>query len=136
MRALVSSDSLLLSSPGAVQTKFSNVRYKGDDAKANAVYDGIIPLNANDVADSVLFSATRQAVLCIPLLHYADDIMLLHMHKVVDTTIYCDETKYEIWSSVYAHTEHVICISHLSCIKLYISIGGGICLQLADTCTT
>ena len=46
-------------SKGCACAEFSNVRFKGDDAKADAVYDGIIPLNAHDVADSVLYAATR-----------------------------------------------------------------------------
>ena len=46
-------------SPGAVQTEFSNVRYKGDDTAANATYEGMQPLLASDIADQVLFAATR-----------------------------------------------------------------------------
>lgn len=49
-------------SPGAVQTEFSKIRYSGDEEKAAAVYDGIIPLSGADVADNVLYAATRYAV--------------------------------------------------------------------------
>jgi NADP-dependent 3-hydroxy acid dehydrogenase YdfG len=45
--------------PGAADTEFSLVRFKGDEEAADAVYKGFEPLTADDVADSVLFIATR-----------------------------------------------------------------------------
>jgi 3-hydroxy acid dehydrogenase/malonic semialdehyde reductase len=42
-------------------TEFSNVRFKGDDARAGKIYEGTSPLTAVDVADTVYWVATRPA---------------------------------------------------------------------------
>ena len=47
--------------PGLVSTEFSLVRFEGDAARAAAVYEGLTPLTADDVADVVAFVATRPA---------------------------------------------------------------------------
>lgn len=47
--------------PGMVETNFSVVRYRGDKAKADAFYKGIVPLCGADVADVAFYAASAPA---------------------------------------------------------------------------
>lgn len=51
--------------PGACETEFSLVRFKGDAKKAKAVYDGFTPLTPDDVAASVYYVCTLPKHVCI-----------------------------------------------------------------------
>jgi NADP-dependent 3-hydroxy acid dehydrogenase YdfG len=51
--------------PGAADTEFSVVRFKGDAEKANAVYNGYTPLMAEDIADTIWYVANTPAHVCI-----------------------------------------------------------------------
>jgi 3-hydroxy acid dehydrogenase/malonic semialdehyde reductase len=51
--------------PGAVDTEFSLVRFKGDESKAKAVYDGYEPLHAEDIGEVCYYCATLPQHVCI-----------------------------------------------------------------------
>ena len=51
--------------PGAAETEFSLVRYKGDQAKANSTYNGYTPLYPENVADIVWYCASLPPHVCI-----------------------------------------------------------------------
>jgi len=51
--------------PGAAETEFSLVRFKGNEATAKSIYNGIKPLSANDIADVVYYCASLPAHVCI-----------------------------------------------------------------------
>ena len=57
--------------PGMAETEFSMVRLKGDQEKADAVYVGVEPLSAGDVAEAIVWVANRPPHVCI------DEILMM-----------------------------------------------------------
>jgi 3-hydroxy acid dehydrogenase / malonic semialdehyde reductase len=51
--------------PGAVETEFSLVRFKGDKKIANSIYDGFVPLVAKDIAEIIIYTANQPKHICI-----------------------------------------------------------------------
>jgi 3-hydroxy acid dehydrogenase/malonic semialdehyde reductase len=44
-----------------VETDFSRVRFRGDEERAAKVYQGVVPLSPEDVADAIVWAASRPA---------------------------------------------------------------------------
>ena len=70
--------------PGAAETEFSIVRFKGDESKANPVYEGYQPLQAEDIAETAWFVANTPAHVCI------NDIVMTCVAQANSTTIHKD----------------------------------------------
>jgi NADP-dependent 3-hydroxy acid dehydrogenase YdfG len=51
--------------PGLAETEFSLVRFAGDAARAKQVYDGMTPLRATDVAEAMIWVASRPPHVCV-----------------------------------------------------------------------
>ncbi|HWR32965.1 MAG TPA: SDR family NAD(P)-dependent oxidoreductase [Chitinophagaceae bacterium] len=51
--------------PGAAETEFSVVRFKGDETTAKKIYDGLKPLTADDVAEIIYYCASLPPHVCI-----------------------------------------------------------------------
>jgi NADP-dependent 3-hydroxy acid dehydrogenase YdfG len=68
--------------PGLVDTEFSSVRFHGDETRARAVYRGMTPLTAEDVADAVLFAATRPDHVAVA------DLLLLPTDQAAPTVVH------------------------------------------------
>ncbi len=68
--------------PGMVLTEFSKVRFSGDEDRASKVYEGIEPLSAQDVAEAVLFAATRPKNVNI------NNIVLTPLYQASSTQVY------------------------------------------------
>lgn len=68
--------------PGAVETEFSLVRFKGDESRADKVYEGFEPLQAGDIADAILYAVNAPGRVTIA------DITILASAQSAATTIY------------------------------------------------
>jgi NADP-dependent 3-hydroxy acid dehydrogenase YdfG len=68
--------------PGAVETEFSVVRFKGDEARAAKVYEGFDPLRPEDIADAILYAVSAPAHVTIA------DITLYAAAQSAPTTIH------------------------------------------------
>ena len=67
--------------PGLVQTNFSNVRFHGDDARAESVYKGVKPLTGDDIADVAFYAASAPAHVQIA------EVLILATHQVNGSVI-------------------------------------------------
>lgn len=69
--------------PGFVETEFSDVRFRGDSERAKQVYQGLVPLTGEDIADSIVFAITRPPHINISeiFLMPTDQSSVFHVHR-------------------------------------------------------
>ena len=69
--------------PGFAETEFSLVRFKGDAVRAQKVYDGLIPLTAEDIAETLVWVASRPAHVCIDemVIKPTDQAQIYKVHR-------------------------------------------------------
>ena len=72
--------------PGAVETEFSIVRFEGDESRAAGVYEGMTPLTGEDIADCIVWAATRPSHVNIDQIHVMprDQAGARFMHRATD----------------------------------------------------
>ena len=68
--------------PGLVETNFSNVRFHGDNQRADNVYKGITPLTGADIADVALYAASAPKHVQIA------EVLILATHQASGSVIY------------------------------------------------
>ncbi len=69
--------------PGFAETEFSMVRFKGDKAKSDKVYEGTEPLTAEDIAETLVWCASRPPNVCIDelLIKCTDQAAIHKVHR-------------------------------------------------------
>ena len=73
--------------PGLVETHFSNVRFHGNDARAEKVYEGVKPLTGADIADVVFYAASAPAHVQIA------EVLVLATHQANGSVLHRDTSK-------------------------------------------
>jgi 3-hydroxy acid dehydrogenase/malonic semialdehyde reductase len=68
--------------PGQVETEFSLVRFRGDQAKSDAVYAGCDPLTPEDIAEIIVFTAGRRENVVVA------DVMVFPSHQAGAGVLY------------------------------------------------
>ena len=68
--------------PGLVETNFSNVRFHGDNQRADNVYKGIEPLSGADIADVAFYAASAPEHVQIA------EVLVLATHQANGTVVH------------------------------------------------
>ncbi len=73
--------------PGLVETRFSNVRFHGNDSRAEKVYEGVKPLTGADIAEVVFYAASAPAHVQIA------EVLVLATHQASGSVLHRDTSK-------------------------------------------